>query len=181
MARKSAEVQSAEAQTEHATEGQDRVSGAAASASTAVAVNSSTGFLQVDGVQVKLRRRVTIPVLPFQNGMTIICRILDAIHDGKEVKVGSRGPKMGKARLVTIEATTGMQRTLVVGTVLEAELEENYPNDTYVGAWFAITKIAPNVQREKDYATYEIIEIDPPEQAKPKWDYADLEAVVEAI
>ena len=129
--------------------------------STALQAAASAGFMVGAEGAVKVKRRVTVPVLPFADGMTIIVRAIDAIHKGKEIKETANGkPRMGVAMIMTIEAPNGSQRTLICGEVLQKELAEAYPKDAYVGCWFMLTKIAP--RPGKQYATYEIVEIEAP-------------------
>ena len=135
---------------------------AAAEPVTAVALPADPAFMEAPGGMVlKIKRRVSIPVLPWANGMTIVCRFVEAIHKGKEIKEGARGkPKMEVAMVAEIEGVNGDHRTLICGEVLQRELAENYPNDAYVGGWFHMTKIAPREGRQ--YATYLINEIEDP-------------------
>jgi len=112
-------------------------------------------------VSVKVKKQVTMPVLSWPEGATIVFKAVDAIRQGKEVK-GSRGGavKMEPADVMTVEAPNGAMRQLIVGAVLKAELQEGYTNDSYVGKWFQATKHAPNAAKGKRYATYSIQEVE---------------------
>jgi hypothetical protein len=136
---------------------------AASETNTAVAVTSGVdaAFTTVSGeAGYVIKKRVTLPVLPFANGATIVCKFITAIHTGKQLKETQRGPKMGPAEIATVESVSGMQCTLICGEVLRNEIRENYPEDGYVGLWFHMHKIAPRGDRR--YATYAITEIEPP-------------------
>jgi hypothetical protein len=121
-----------------------------------------SGGLTEYAVQVK--KFVSLTTLQFKDGMTIIARFLTPIVEGKELKAGARGPRMGKAYITTIQSRSGEMRTLVAGTVLRSEIAENYPDGSYVGAWFQITKHPPR-EDKGNYATYTITEIYPPKGA----------------
>jgi hypothetical protein len=114
-----------------------------------------------NGVTLKIRKRVAMPVLPFGDGMTIVVRIMEAIKLGKELTVQPNGkPKMEPAHVTTVSSLSGEQRTLICGAVLRKELEECYPGDKYVGCWFHIHRLP---RREgKTYSTFVINEIEPP-------------------
>ena len=125
------------------------------SAASLAIADANKGFVVVGGMKLTVKRRVAMPVLPFQDNMTIIVRFVS------EIKEGARGkPKMGVAMIAEIESLTGEHRTLICGDVLQRELAENYPDNVYVGCWFQITKIAPRGERQ--YATYVIDELDAP-------------------
>ncbi len=131
---------------------------------TAPAVQSLPSEFTTTTSPIKVARQVTVPVLQWPNDTAIIFSPLDAIKDGKELK-NTRGGKanFGPARLMTIRGQKkDVLRVLIVGTVLEGELTENYPNDSYVGKWFTANKIAPNEAKEQRYATYQIMEIEKP-------------------
>jgi hypothetical protein len=116
-------------------------------------VPADPAFVAVDGYRV--RKRVTMPVLPFPVGATYVCRILDAIHVSDV-----EDSKFGPARVCQVEAPNGEVRLLIAGEVLATALARAYPDDGYVGAWFQITKQVP--REGKRYADYAIAEIDPP-------------------
>jgi hypothetical protein len=104
----------------------------------------------------KVKRRVTVPVLPFPAGSAIVCRILDEIHESQVED--SRYP--GAASVCQIEAADGEVRILITGTVLRKALERDYPSAGYVGSWFHIAKLP--LRSDKSYADYAITEIEPP-------------------
>ena len=100
-------------------------------------------------------RHVTVPVLQLPLNSPIICKIRDAVH--RSDIEDSRYPDA--ANVCQIEAPSGDVRVLIIGTVLGAALDREYPDQTYVGRWFRIAKL----QRvEKRYADYAIAEIASP-------------------
>lgn len=113
-------------------------------------------FVATSAPPVKVKRRVTIPVLAFPAGSAIVCRIIEAIHESKVED--SRFP--GPASVCQIEAPGGEVRVLIAGTVLKAALLRDYPKDDYVGRWFHIAKLPQ--RGDKTYADYAITEIEAP-------------------
>jgi hypothetical protein len=135
------------------------------------------------GEQLKVRKRVSIPSLEFLPNMTIVVRVLDGIIQGKVF----REPKPGRAVMepgfcCTVSSLGGEHRTLWTGAVLRKELEEQYPNDGYVGAWFHITRLPKKVSKESgfEYSPFIITEIEPPTEAEVRESVrlAQREAVV---
>lgn len=124
-------------------------------------VNAS--FAAVADDEVVVKKMVTIPILQWPDGARIVFTPISAIVLGKEMKGERAGTvKMEPAELLDIKATNGEVRRLIVGSVLASELREAYPKDAYVGKWFRAAKFAPNSEKGKRYATYEIHEIEPP-------------------
>lgn len=107
-------------------------------------------------------RQVTIPVFKWQPGQSVYGQITQAIKQGRELRAAASGPKMAPAHVTVIRGVRGQLRTLICGEVLKSELQDAYPEHSYVGRWFALKKIAPDEGRDKRYATYQIIEISDP-------------------
>lgn len=119
-------------------------------------------FLPAEGAPA-IVHRVTVPVLRFDPGQTVVCKIITPIEEGEELKQvneKSKKAKYGPAYLARVEGVHGGVRQLVFSTVLRGELDKEYPGATYVGKWFQISKFAP--QPGKDYNTFEIIEVKAP-------------------
>lgn len=113
----------------------------------------------------KLVKRVSVAVLPWTEGASITFSPQTKIVVGKvidEKAKGDDGEAKKPASIMQIMSAAGAVRLLVVGKMIEGELKENYPGDSYVGKWFFATKFAPNKARGKRYATYEISEIEDP-------------------
>lgn len=117
-------------------------------------------------------RHVSIPVLSLKfdalnpRPLTFTARIVQAIEQGKAMSEEQKKklPESERTRepawLCMIQSVTGEVRTLVVGETLRGDLTAIYPNDTYVGSWFRITKFPP--ASGKRYATYKVEEIASP-------------------
>ena len=97
----------------------------------------------------------TVAVLPFPVGATYVFRILEAVRTSKVDDA-----KFGPAQVCQIESPSGEVRVLIVTKVLATALAREYPDDSYVGGWFEVTKLPP--RSDKRYADYSITEIDPP-------------------
>lgn len=133
-------------------------------------ISAAPGFVQVGNVQAKIKRRLTIPLLKLdvdgedavsqgRLSQTIFGRVVEGIHEGRAVH-NAKYPT--PARLMTIEAIDGTQCKIVVNAVMQRELEsdDGYPDQTYVGCWFRITKFRRSAG--KNYNTFEVIEIEAP-------------------
>lgn len=121
-------------------------------------VPADPSFLAGLASGLKVRKRVTTPVLPFPDGSAILCRIIEPIHES--AIEGDNRFGGAKASVCTVEAPNGEVRILIAGAVLRKELEKNYPKAGYVGCWFHIAKLP---RPDKNYSDYAITEIEPPE------------------
>ena len=108
-------------------------------------------------------RKVTRPVLTFPDGGVTLLSFVEPIREGDELTDGARGPITRRAQVAPVLTFDGSEWILVVGTVLQRELDKGYPNNTYVGRWFVVKKIAPNTERQKKDATYQITEVADPQ------------------
>lgn len=139
----------AQAQGEHA-DGQAQEHGEG-NGGDLVGIDTDPAFIAAESLRIV--KRVTIPVLAFREGTTILCRFAEAIRES-EVDDG----KMGPAKIAQIEARDGTIRLLIVGEVLHTSLSRAYPEDSYVGKWFAIEKREPRA--DKRYRDYTITEVE---------------------
>jgi hypothetical protein len=110
-----------------------------------------------------IKRHVSIQVLSFPNGSSLIFRALSPIYKGKEIK-GEGAKRKSQVDLLNIQSVAGSVRCLVLGAVLKSEIEENYPTGGHIGRWYYVTKHQP--KPGQDYATYTIAEIETPDGAK---------------
>lgn len=119
----------------------------------------------------KTKKLLTRPVLKMEQDKTRYIKIEAAMFIGKDIK--SRDAKEGdkKKEPATILNATNLEDgalvQIVVNAVMKSVLSEEYPNDTYVGKCFAITK--QGRQPGKQYNPFHIEEIeDPADEAAPK-------------
>jgi hypothetical protein len=109
----------------------------------------------------KPKQLVSVPVLSFPAGTEVLVQFGCVIHLGKPIPDPETG-RMKRLDVAEVRAQSGAMRTLICGEVLKNELENGYPDGTYVGRWFYIKKFEPNAEKRKRYATYEIIEVEDP-------------------
>jgi len=109
-------------------------------------------------------RQVTLPQLKQVEGQIVHIRITSPIYVSKVVaKAGAKKADANSsdkpADLVNVvNLITGQACTYIVGAAVKGNLEEQYPDESYVGKSFAINKLpAPAGKR---YKTYEILEIE---------------------
>lgn len=114
-------------------------------------------------------RQVTIPVLKWNAGVSLVVQITIPIKKGKDLKAQGKS-KFEAPNVTIVKAVKGQLRTLILGTILDQELREAYPNDAYVGRWFAMKKLPKRIfvdptdgaTKERAYYEYQIIEISDP-------------------
>lgn len=118
------------------------------------------------GMSLKVKRFVNLPVISLRKvGTEVVVRVLDAIHDGADLKDENsrRGPRRQPVRMMTCQAMDGTQGQLIVGFLIEEELTEKFPKDSYVGEWFYIKRTDTKTKNNGDeYGLYTIVNVEPP-------------------
>lgn len=120
----------------------------------------------------KRKKAVTLSTLKFVVDKPLFVQIIGKLHEGKarvgrsgNVKLDSDGnPRKPPTLIEVLDLTTGEMAQLIASTIIKTELGEAYPNDSYVGLAFEITKQKRKEGRE--YDPYSIIEIELPEEYK---------------
>jgi len=126
----------------------------------------------------KVVKHVTLPTLKLVPDVPVYITILDAMFEGKAKELTAEEKKDGKKPdqpptimnvlefTVNDEGTaletTGEPSQIVVGTVLEKELKENYEKDSYVGKTFMVEKGKKKGTGQRGYFVYTIQEIEAP-------------------
>lgn len=118
----------------------------------------------------KRKKAVTLSTLKFVVDKPLFVQIIGKLHEGKarvgrsgNVKLDSDGnPRKPPTLIEVLDLTTGEMAQLIASTIIKTELGEAYPNDSYVGLAFEITKQKRKEGRE--YDPYSIIEIELPEE-----------------
>lgn len=106
----------------------------------------------------KVKKALTLPVLKLKPGEEVYVQFTTPMYVGKDTGQVMNGKKMDPATIAkVIDLTTGEMHTLICATVLQKEINENYPGDEYVGKAFAITLTKVP---EKKYNLYTILEIE---------------------
>jgi hypothetical protein len=107
----------------------------------------------------KRKKLLTRPVLKYVVDVANFVLIEAAAHIGKEMKPGADGKKKEPATLCNvIDLKTGEPAQLILNAVVKSVLTEEYPNDTYVGKCFSITKQARVTGKQYDPFSIEEIE-----------------------
>lgn len=112
---------------------------------------------------------VSVPDFQFENDETEYVKFMTEFVQAKarenDQQPGQRGGRVEaaprtpptKGRLVVLE--TGELVSAIIPAMLRNQLEEAYPDATYVGRCFEVTMYAP--ARGKQYKTCDVFEIDP--------------------
>lgn len=109
----------------------------------------------------KRKKLLTRPVLKYVVDIANNVKIEEKMHIGKEMKA-KEGEKMKEPATLfnVIDLNTGEPAQLICNAVVKSVLNESYPNDSYVGLCFSITKKARTPG--KQYDPFMIEEIDDP-------------------
>lgn len=112
---------------------------------------------------------VTLPLWKWQDGVEKAFRIETPIVLGKAVKdrgpAGVKGEEKGGPKGVQMEPAhicnvtnleTGELMQIITGSVLKGNLEDNYPDQSYVGKCFISTQSKIEGKRYKGYSLAEI-------------------------
>lgn len=102
-------------------------------------------------------RSVTLPVLKLEKGQTRYIAVLSAMHKGKKIDDQKEAATIIRA----VDMTTGEEGQIIVPTVMEKELIENYPGESYVGRGFEVTLTRVP---EKRYNIVSLAEVSIPEE-----------------
>ena len=128
--------------------------------------------------QFKRVKNLTLDILKFVEGEPRHVKITAAMHVGKEQKPDAEGKKHEPAILAScINLDDGAECQIIVSAVVRSTINDEYPNDGYVGKCFAITKKARVAG--KQYFPYGVEEIEDPageKQTIAKEDVATLHA-----
>lgn len=104
---------------------------------------------------------VTLPLLLIEDGHEIALRIDGPMHKGsiERARVGADGQKEEPMTLCAVTVLdTGELRNLICAKVIASALGDNYPENSYVGRYFAI-RCNGKVQgkRHKAYTVAELV------------------------
>lgn len=118
----------------------------------------------------KRKKLLTRPVFKWVVGQTLHCKIETAMHIGKEIKARNADPDAKKKEPATlcnvVNLATGEPGQIIANAIIKSTLDEEYPNETYVGKCFSITKQAR--QEGKQYDKFAIEEIEDPNAESAK-------------
>jgi hypothetical protein len=127
---------------------------------TAVATQSANNitFGQVDMGRFAVAKYVAVPMLEVPPGQSFVCQMFDAMRELPAIEGQKRKYKDSPHYASTIKAPNGEARLFTWNTVFRSEMEKSYPDESYVGKWFRITRLP--IKRGKDYATFAIEELE---------------------
>ena len=114
-----------------------------------------------------------MPTLKLLPDVPVYVKITDPIFKAKEQKLkeGEKEKDRKKAPMLfnVVNLETGEAMQVVVGAVVQSEITETYPKDSYVGLCFMITKLKKkDLSGGRGYFTYEISQIEDPNPATAK-------------
>ncbi len=117
----------------------------------------------------KVKRAVTLPAWKFDEGETKVFKILDKIHQSERLS-SDEVPGKGKSKETMREPAKishvrdligGSLYTLIYGAGLYRDLTDNYPDDSYVGKSFRVTKLkAKKSSKGFTFFPYSVSEIE---------------------
>lgn len=112
-------------------------------------------------------KRITMPTLKLLPNVPAYVKITHPIFQAKEQKLkeGEKEKDRKKPPMLfnVINLETGEAMQLVVGAVVQSEIVESYPKETYVNKCFMIVKgKKKDLSGGRGYFTYEISEIEEP-------------------
>lgn len=119
-------------------------------------------------IKFKKKKVLTRPVLKFIEGTPNYVKLVGPMHLGKDIKEkkGSDEKKKDPATLIDcINLMTGEEAQIIASAVIKSVLEDNYPEHSYVGLCFEMTKQAR--QPGKAYNPVHIEEIEEPVKEEP--------------
>lgn len=110
-----------------------------------------------------IKKHVTMPTLKLVPDVPAYVKITDKIFEGKS-QPAKDGETAKKPPMIfnVINLETGEVCQMVAGKVVESEITENYPKDSYVNKCFMIIKGKKKGSGDRGYFTYEIAEIEEP-------------------
>lgn len=123
---------------------------------------SAEGSLPPGFEKFRTIKTVTMQSWPWEAGETKAFRVTSEIHKGREIIAKTADKQKMKPADVcnVVDLVTKTPYQLVLGAVLKSDLEENYPNASYVGKCFVATKIKAEGKR---YFLFTVREIADPE------------------
>jgi hypothetical protein len=105
----------------------------------------------------RVTRNVTLPLSKWKNDQPKFLLIESPIFQGKQIAQKDGQPEEKPADLMNcVDLETGEQVQVIVGTVLKGTLQDEYPDNSYVGKYFSITQLR---DPGKKYNTYSVQEL----------------------
>jgi len=108
----------------------------------------------------KVIKNVTLPLLKPAIGTPIYVKVTGAMFIGKDITARETDPTKKKAPATLVECVnleSGELSQLIVPSVLKGIWQDDYPEDSYVGKGFALTK--QEKRPGKEYFPFSVAEI----------------------
>ncbi len=118
----------------------------------------------------KVKRNITLPVLQMKEvGSFRVIKITEPIHvssvPGRKMPDGTQEKPANVCAVIDVE--TGETMNYLVPAVVQKNLQEMYPKDSYVGLFFYVENMGKRKEGQR-YIDYKIMEIDDPKPAPVK-------------
>lgn len=116
----------------------------------------------------KVKKHVTLPLFKWENNTPYYYRFDTAIAQGKPIKEKAGESKKEPAYLAQVtNLQNGEQGEIILGTVLRGILDDDYPEESYVGKCFELVQKRITGKNYNSYGVTEI-EVDSASQEAPK-------------
>ena len=118
--------------------------------------------IPIDLSKIRILKTITVPLWKWADNEEKVFRIEEPIRIGKAMKAtadkdGKPGKEMEPAHVVRVtRLDVGMECEIIVGAVLMGNLEENYPNQSYVGKCFISQQTKAEGKRYRNYSLAEV-------------------------
>lgn len=121
----------------------------------------STSTMQDMPEGFKVKRQITLPSLSIKKtGDAWTLKILDAMRVSKVVDKGADGKKREPATICTVsDVSNGELFTFIIPAVVKKNLQDNYPDDTYVDKIFFIKNMGKRNDAQK-YYDFQLAEVE---------------------
>ena len=107
----------------------------------------------------KIKKLITLPLIKPQIDVPIYVHIVEKMFVGKDIKQSIGGKKMEPATLCNcVNMETGEVAQIIIPAVLHGIFDDEYPEDSYVGCAFMITKHSKI--KDKNYHPFSVAEIE---------------------
>lgn len=116
----------------------------------------------------KTKKLLTIPNLKLIENQPVHIRITSAMFVGKEIKSRRNAAPTTQREPATlvnaVNLDTGEECQVILSAIPKSTLTEGYPDDTYVGKCFRLTKLPR--KEGKEYNGFKVEEIEDPAEAE---------------
>jgi len=107
----------------------------------------------------KILKNITLPLIKPSIDVPVYIKITSEIFVGKAIKKAGDGKDMEAAKLVScINLETGEESQIIVPSVLNGILTDDYPDAAYIGKGFKLVKHAKG--SGKAYHAFSVAELD---------------------